>query len=167
MIIASNAGPSLTTNSIMRCIRQSKLLSVGKTTFTIVSSKGGAFLGGFVEEFNEKDFLFWDDESDDLEVEDEEEDDDDDEREDDDDEEEVDVEFDDVRRFFFSIRFFNVFIVLLNFDFSCGWALKGKPEGGGGMVWYDKKKYTKHQFFYYFIDFFNFLLTTSTNSGGM
>jgi hypothetical protein len=108
-------------------------------------------LGGFVEEFNEKDFLFWDDESDDLEVEDEEEDDDDDEREDDDDdEEEVDVEFDDVRRFFFSIRFFNVFIVLLNFDFSCGWALKGKPEGGGGMVWYEKKKYTIflfHRFF--------------------
>ena len=38
-MIASNAGPSLTTNSTMRCIKHSKFLSNGKTTLTTVSSK--------------------------------------------------------------------------------------------------------------------------------
>ena len=106
---------------------------------TIVSSKDWLFLVGFCwfeEEFNANDFRFRDDESDDLEL-----DDDDDEREDDDDdddEEEVDVELDDVRFFFFSCRFFSFLIVRLNFETSCGWALKGKPEGGGGIVFWKK-----------------------------
>ena len=62
MIIASKAGPSLTTNSIMRFIRHKRFLSVGKTTFTIVSSR---FLlaCGVDAEFMEKDVLFLDEES--------------------------------------------------------------------------------------------------------
>ena len=104
---------------------------------TIVSSKDWLFLVGFwswfEEEFNANDFRFRDDESDDLELDDE----DEDEREDDDDDdEEVDVELDDVRFFFFSCRFFSFLIVRLNFEASCGWALKGKPEGGGGIVFW-------------------------------